>query len=290
MVINNKKVKEKIKKIIFVYDLLGDLKKMFWFSFMLMIFAAVWEGVILTSLATFLQSIVDTTKYADNTFKSNSTISLIYNYYQQIPDDLRILLGFIVTAISMFIATLINIGIATYQASFSTKFIVNTRCLIFDNLCKSSLSFYDGNKQGELIAMVINEAWACFRVVKNFLTLIINTLKGIIYSFFLVMISVELTTISLFFSLIFLIETIYMSKKLRSLANITAEKRRTLTVLLSECIQGIKHIKLFNLFNNQQSSFRNNTWIYDLTNNYFAMAKRCFTDISSDYNGFYYLS
>ena len=262
---NNPILNNKFEKITFIYDLLGPLKSMYWISVLLVVFAAAWEGMILASFATFLQSIVDTTKYASNTFDSNSLLSQFYGYYQRIPEDYRVFVGFIMTATTVLIASLINIGIATYQANFSTKFVVNARCLIFNNLCKSSLSFYDNHKQGELMTMVINEAWACYRVLKNALSLVINILKGTVYLFCMIAISLQLTIITILFTLIYLFETVFISQKLRKLANTTAEKRRSLSVIVSESIQGIKHIKLYNLYNKQESSFRNNTRIYDTT-------------------------
>jgi len=266
MKINNQILKNKFEKIKFVYDLLGPLKLNYWVSVLLVLFAALWEGVILGAFATFLQSIVDTTKYATSTFDSNSFLSQVYDYYQRIPEDQRVFIGFIITATTVLIATLINIGIAIYQANFSTKFIVNARCKIYENICRSSLSFHDNHKQGELVAMVINETWACYRVLKNILILLINILKVIVYLFFMIMISLELTIIAMFFSIIYLIETVFISRKIRGLSKIFVEKRRSLTVLISESIQGIKHIKLFNLYNKQESSFRHNTWIFDSSN------------------------
>jgi len=73
-------VRKRILKLIFIYNLLGPLKGMFWVSVLFMLFAAAWEGVILASAATMFQSLVDTTKYSTSVFEQGSVMSTVYGY------------------------------------------------------------------------------------------------------------------------------------------------------------------------------------------------------------------
>ena len=52
----------------FIYSLLKPFMGGFWLLVVLMIFAAAWEGVVLASAATLIQTLVDTTKFSSSTF------------------------------------------------------------------------------------------------------------------------------------------------------------------------------------------------------------------------------
>ena len=156
-------------RISFIYSLLKPFMGVFWLLVVLMIFAAAWEGVVLATAATLFQTLVDTTKFSSSTFKPDSLIGELYSYFLLIPDEYHLVAGFTFTTISILIGVLINASLHTFQTSFSTRFIIHVRCEIFYKLYRSSLTYFDKQKKGALLAMVVNESRSCYAIVKNFL-------------------------------------------------------------------------------------------------------------------------
>jgi len=256
----------KIFRLSFIYNLMGSLKLMFWLSVVFMLFAAAWEGIILAAAATMFQSLVDTTNFSSSTFEQGSFMSLLYNYFLEIPEEYRIIVGFTLTAITFLMGSIINAGLATFQTSFSTRFIIKVRCEIFEKLYQSSLSYLDNQKKGSLITMIINESRSCFNVLKSTLQLIVAFFRSILLIGVLVGISPHLTIVVFFISGIFLYETVFISRILKKLSVLAVEKTRAMTVDADESLQGIKLVKLFNLHEKMTTSFRNNCSVADFTN------------------------
>jgi len=259
-------IKDKFERIFFIYDLLGSLKGMFWLSVFLMFLATIWEGVILTAMATFLQSLVDTTKFSTSTFEAGSFIAAIYDYFKQIPEDYRLVVGFIFSAMTILMGNIINAGLHTFQSGFSTRFIINVRCKIFNRLYRSPMTYFDNHKKGALITMVVNESRSCYNVLKSSLQLLIAFFRTSILLLCMLMISFELTCLIVVFSAVFLLETVFISRILKRLSVVVVERTRALTVDADESIQGVKLVKLFNLYDMMENSFRNNCSRADFTN------------------------
>jgi len=262
----SQRIKQKFERIIFVYGLLDNLKGMFWLCVALMFLIVAWDGVILATVATFLQSLVDTTKFSGSTFESGTFMADVYGYFKLIPEDHRILIGFVFTTVTILVGNIIKAGMHTFQTKFATKFIINVRCRLFGDLYRNSLTYFDNNKKGALITMVVNESRSCYSVLKSFLQLFIEVLRGTILISFMCMISVKLTVLVAFFGALFFLETGYVSKILKRLSVIGVERTRALTVDADEGIQGVKLVKLFNLYDMMEASFRDNCWIADSTN------------------------
>ena len=259
-------VREKFYRLFFIYDLLGPLKKMFWVSVLLMVFSVVWEGVILAAVATMFQSLIDNTRFSASTFEQDSFMSWVYGYFHRIPDEYRVIAGFTFAAITVLIGSVINAGVATFQTNFSTRFIINVRCSVFEKLYKSSLSYFDNQKKGSLITMVVNESRSCYNVLKSTLQLLIALFRTIVLIGVLLAISPHLTGLVIIISAVFLVETVMISRIIKKLSEIVVKKTRALTVDADESLQGVKLVKLFNLHDDMNASFRQNCSIADFTN------------------------
>ncbi len=274
-------IADKINKIHFVYKLLGSLRRMFWICVVLFIFQAAWEGVIFTAMATFFQSLIDTTKYSGGDLQSSYFLGFVFGIFKQIPEDKRVLMGFFFTTGSMFISNLINMGATTYQTKFSTLFLYKVRSDSFSNLCRNSMRYFDNNRKGEMLQMVINETRACYAVLKSFMDLLIFVLKAIVCIVFIVMFSFKLSLIVMVFSLLFLTENYFMSRIIKRLGKIVVDMTRSLTVVTDESIEGIKHIKLLNFYKRAESSFKRSCWEADSSNRKFSLIIQWQTTISS---------
>tara|TARA_B100000315_G_scaffold224827_1_gene230637 strand:- start:1068 stop:2924 length:1857 start_codon:yes stop_codon:yes gene_type:complete len=258
--------REKFDRLRFIYGLLGPLKGMFWLSVGLMFFAAAWEGVILATAATMFQALVDTTKFSSSTFAPDSLMGSLYIYFLQIPEEYRVIAGFTFTALSVLMGSVINTSLSTFQTSFSTRYIIHVRCKIFNQLYRSSLTYFDNQKKGALLTMVINESRACYSILKNLLQLVISFLKTIVLFSALIAISLELTGVVVIISFMFFAQTYMVARILKRLSVISVEKTRALTVNADESLQGVRLVKLFNLYAIMESSFRENCTIADFTN------------------------
>ena len=263
---NNFIQKVRIERILFIYGLLGHLKAMFWLSVVTTFFAAIWEGVILAAVATMFQTIVDKTKFHSSTFDTNSLMGNFYSYFIQIPEEYRIIAGFSFTAISILIGSIINTGLATFQSWFSTRFIIHVRCEVFNKLYHSSLSYFDNNKKGALISMIITESRSCYAVLKNLLQLTIASLRTIVLFSVLISISLELSGIVLITSIIFLFQTFLVTKIIKRLSVINVERTRSMMVDADESLSAIKLVKLFELYQFVVDSFRKNCTKADFAN------------------------
>ena len=239
---------------------------MFWLSVVLMIFVAAWEGVILATAATMFQAMIDTTKFSSSSFAPSSFMGTFYSYFLQIPEEYRVIAGFTFTALSMLLGNVINAGFLTFQTYFSTRFIINVRCRVFNQLYRSSLTYFDNQKKGSLITMVVNESRSCYNVLKSTLNLLIALLRTIVLFGVLIAISFYLSGVVIIVSGIFLVETVIVSRILKQISVIVVEKTRAMTVDADESLQGVKLIKLFNLYNIMESSFRKNCSIADFAN------------------------
>ena len=249
----------------FIYGLLGSLKRMFWLSVTLMFFIAAWEGVILAAAATMFQTLVDTTKFSSSTFAPGSFMDSLYSYFSQIPEEYQVIAGFFFTALSVLMGGVINAGLHTFQTRFSTRFIIDVRCKVFNQLYRNSLTYFDNQKKGALITMVVNESRACYTVLKNLLQLIIASLRTIVLFGILVTISIELSGIAVIISVVFLAQASMVVRILKRLSVIIVEKTRALTVDADESLQGVRLVKLFNLYSIMESSFRDNCTIAGFT-------------------------
>ena len=101
-------------------------------------------------------------------------MNIVYGYFNKIPEDFRVIVGFTFVAITILMGSVINAGLTTFQTSFSTRFIINVRCNVFEKLYKSSLHFFDNQKKGSLITMVVNESRSCYNVLKNSLQFVLH--------------------------------------------------------------------------------------------------------------------
>ena len=257
---------EKIERIVFIYSLLKPYRVMFWLLMALMILAAVWEGVVLVTAATMFQTLIDRTKFSLSTFDPDSFMGSLYSYFIKIPDEYHLVAGFAFTTISILIGVFINASLHTFQTGFSTRFIIHVRSEIFSKLYRSPLSYFDEQKKGDLLAMVVTESRSCYAIVKNFIQLLIFLLKTLVLFGVLNAISLELTLIVAIISAIFLAETTWIARILRRLSEKYVEKNRAMTVDVEESLQGVKLVKLFNLHNIMESSFRKNCSISEFTN------------------------
>ena len=256
----------KFLRLSFIYNLLGPLKSMFWISVLLMFFAATWEGVILAAAATMFQTIVDTTRFSSSTFEQGSLMSWVYGYFSRIPVDYRVIAGFTFTAITVLMGSVINAGLATFQTNFSTRFIINVRCNVFEKLSQSTLSYFANQKKGSLITMVVNDSRSCYNVLKSTMQLLIALFRTIILFGVLLAISPHLSVVVFLISGIFLAETLMISRTIKRLSFIVVEKTRAMTVDADESLQGVKLVKLFNLHDDMKASFRRNCSVADFTN------------------------
>ena len=255
-----------LDRLCFIYGLLGSLKRMFWLSVVLMFFTAAWEGVILAAAATMFQTIVDTTKFSSSTFAPGSFMDSLYSYFSQIPEEYHVIAGFFFTTLSVLMGGVINAGLHTFQTYFSTRYIINVRCRLFNQLYRSSLTYFDNQKKGSLLTMVVNESRSCYNVLKSTLNLLIALLRTIVLFGVLIAISFYLSGVVIIVSGIFLVETVMIARILKRLSVIVVEKTRAMTVDADESLQGVKLIKLFNLYDIMESSFRKNCSVADFSN------------------------
>jgi len=249
-----------------LYQLIGPLKKMLWGCIFLMLFQAAWEGVILSSMATFFQSMVDTTKFVESSFQPGSFWDKLYLFFSQIPEEKRVFAGFIVTAFSIFLKSLINVGIMTYRSKFSTLFIYQIRSTTFNNLITNSMSFFTENKKGVMISLVINETRSIYTVLKNILDLCISGMQAIVYLLFMILLSYQISIIVILSCSLFMLCNYLFSKTIKRISSVVVEKTRKMTVTADESIGGIKQIKLFNLYDQMKKSFNQACWDADFSN------------------------
>ena len=230
-----------------VYAHAGALKSMLWISLMLMVFQALWTGVVLSSLGAFLQLAFASLKGNSNAIGNTPTlVKPLMAFFLALPESQRLYLSFGIMGLNTVLASLIKIGVFAYQSLFSTRFITAFRKKVFSLLCHSPMSFFDTNKKGELIQMVINESRAHFTVLRSLLDMAANIFNVLVILVFAVALSWKLCLIVFSVWLLLLLESFYMGKTIRALARYTKSHLRQLVVLAEEGIGGIKHIKLLN--------------------------------------------
>ena len=239
---------------------------MFWLSVLLVAVGAAWELVVLTTVAVLSQSLVDVTQFDSSTFAPDSALMTVYNQFKTIPEDYRLVTGFCLAAISVLIASILDVSITTFQTNFSTRFLIQFRCKTFSMLCNSSLSYIDQEKTGSLITMVINESRCCYNVLKNGLQLVVEFVKAVIFTGALWFISPMLTLVAVLVSVVFVFETTLISKIIRRISVIVVSSTRALTVDTEESLQGIRLIKLFGLYDSALLSFKENSTVADNNN------------------------
>ncbi|MBT6045706.1 MAG: ABC transporter ATP-binding protein [Candidatus Scalindua sp.] len=230
---------------------------MFWISVFLLSFVALWECVIFASMSSFFQTLIDTTKYSEGKFPSGFPVGYVYKILVQIPEDKRVLVAFVFAAGSMLVSNLINMGATIYHSRFSTLFTCQNQSVIFNSMCRNSLKYFEDKKRGELMQMVITETTSCYSVLTGVLVLTLFLFKTIVYIVFLVMVSFKLSLIVAVFGMLFIAETYIVSRMIKWIATVEVEMNRKLSVVTHESLDGVKHIKLLNLYRQAESSFRN---------------------------------
>ncbi|MCP3924046.1 MAG: ABC transporter ATP-binding protein [Desulfobacterales bacterium] len=260
------KIKNRFNKLLFLYDQLGTLKKMFWVCILFFILQALWEGVIITSFATLFQSLIDSTNYSGGQFEPGSIFEKYYHLFKKLPYENKAMISFIITSVSFVVKKLIDIGVMTYRTKFSTLYIYRIRKKTFQKLIQNNMTFFDNNNKGILIRMVVNETRACYSVLKCILDLLIATFTIFVFLYFIVAISVELSIIVTVSSLIFLSFTHKISKIVKKISEIVLDKTRKLTVTTEESIGGMKQIKLLKLDEQLGSEFNSYGWKSDFAN------------------------
>ena len=260
------KFSSKMKLFSFIYRLLGPLKKRLWCCVALFIFQAAWEIMIFTSLATFFQSFITGSNIAGGTFPPDSYFGYIFGIFQKIPPEKRVLIGFIFVAFSVFMQSLIKMGIMIYKTKFSTLFIWQVRTEVFSKTLRNSMSFFDNKQKGVLIQMIVNETRACYSVLKSALELLINIFMIMVYAFFMVMLSLKLSMVVFFACAILFCVVHFLSKTIRRRSSIVVEKTRKLTVVTEEAVGGIKQVKLLDYYGQAGGDFSKACWEADSAN------------------------
>ena len=256
-------INKKLKNILFVYKLLSSLKRMFWICVGLFVFQAAWEVVVLTSMAAFLNSVINSPVSSAPAAASGSYLDTVFSFFNKIPEEQRPLVGFLISTGSLLLKSLMDIGIMTYRTRFSTLFIWQVRNQTFDRLSHCGMSFFDNQRKGALIQMVINETRSCYSLLKVSLDLITSALRTAVYCGMMFLISWQFSLVITLVAILFILENYFVGRALKRLSAVTVDKNRKVTVSADEGIGGIKQIKLLQYYKKVQGEFSKAGWESD---------------------------
>lgn len=259
-------IKGKINQTYFIFDLLSPVKRQFHVSVMLLVLNAAWQSIILTFIATSLQSIIDLIKIPGGSFAGKSFFGFFYELSKTIPEENRVLFVLFLTMFSVFLGSLFNLGIKTYISKFSTLFIYHVRIKTFKKLLRNNMSFFDNHQKGSLIQMTINETRSSYNVLKCLLDILLNVFQLGLYLLFMLMISIQLSVIVFFLGMIYFLQNLFFLRRIKRLSVVVVEKTRSLMSVIDESIYGIKQIKLLLNYKKTETNFKDLCWTADFTN------------------------
>lgn len=263
------KISQKFSELIFVYKFLASfgLQKKFYICILLFFFQACWEVVVISAFAPFLESLISPAASVGDIASKSGYINFIYSLFGKIDKEHQMLAGFVMTSISLFLKSLITIGVMHYRTKVSTLFIWKMRERAFNRLSECSMSFFDNQKKGELIQMIINETRACYSLLKSFFNMLVWSLVSFTYFILMWLMSPALSVTIFLICSGYIILNYFMSSKLvKPSAAIFTQKNRILTSIAEEGIGGVKQIKLLGYYKPMQESFSKACYEADFAN------------------------
>jgi ATP-binding cassette, subfamily B, bacterial MsbA len=249
----------------FVYNLLGKLKRKFWIFVALSVSISLWEAVVLVSLLSLAQTLVGAFGIAETHLPTGALTRLASDIGSSVPKEWGVVLGIVGTSVIVLANSLATYYLSIYQINLSTKFLMNLRNRMFRQLIQSTMEFFDREIKGELINLIVFEAKSIYGVLKGGLSFFFASTKLLIFASMMMLLSWELTAIFIVFSLVFGIETLIVALAIRRKASSVVEATRSLTVDVETVSQSIKQVKLYNLYEEVQVEFQNDTRVSDET-------------------------
>lgn len=260
------KLKKYLDTISFVYSMLGHLKKMFWLCVLMFVAQAAWEAVVLGSVATFFEGVLNTTSVQSKTMVNSPLLEKFYSLFGGLSSEHKSLLGFGLASFSLLIKSLLQILIMIYRTKFSTLFICKIREDVFNGLMRSSMSFFDNSKKGSLMQMVINETRSCYSLLKVLLDMIVYAFMVAAYIVLMFLVSTKLSMLVLAACIIFVAQNFFVGRLIKRNSGKYTQKYRVLTAVAEESLGGIKQVKLFNFYKPLLERFSESCMAADMAN------------------------
>lgn len=178
--------------------------------------------------------------------KVNKINRYFYKNYRKIP--FKKLLKII--AIAIFITILLKLiclFIRNYLTQYiGNKAIINIRGDTYKNILNLSFGFFDKNKTGELISVLINDTNALLTsIIIGISDSIFYFFQIFIFIFILFYIDFDLSFISIGIILVLLVPMLNISKRLRKRGYLLQERWADIMIVMQEALSGINVIKSF---------------------------------------------
>lgn len=192
-----------------------------------------------------------------------------YNYISKLilssDGDLKItLLRFGILIFTVFLVK--NIvkyvgGIINYK--FEESVVKYIRDTVFEKINSLSIDFFNKNKAGNLISIILNDVAILNSATVNAITVIFrDSFQIIFYILLLFTISTKLTLISFFAGGFILLIVRIAIKFLRRYATRIQQAMADFTSTMTEIISGIRIVKVFNGEEDANNRFKNDTYYY----------------------------
>lgn len=158
--------------------------------------------------------------------------------------------GFISLLIVFILASLITAVLEIMTVRITQKVIVKiigeTEERVVNKLLNIDYSFFVDNKQGELIYSGINSPQGTAWVIQGIVDLMSDTLRVIVFGFFLFKVSYQTTITMIIIGIIYsLFLKKIVSKKVYTSTNNRVLRKKDKNVVLNELITGIKTVKVY---------------------------------------------
>jgi ATP-binding cassette, subfamily B, bacterial MsbA len=273
------KLKQRFDKLKYVYALLGPLKVKFWVCVLFISFFAIWEILVLLSITSFFSGVL--TEASSATQAEGSISTLFFDYFPHITKEQRPLIGFILAGGSLFIKNILKIGISVFQTKFSVLFIHEMRTRVFTEISQLKMSYFDNQKKGYLMQLVLNETRYCYSLLKVTLNMILESSLAFVYTSMMLFVSYKFTFFIGLISAFYVIQNFFMAKLIKKSSLIYTQEFRHLTTAADEGIGGAKQIKLLGNFHTIIDRFSNSSRVAGFANRKSGLLIEAQTTLSS---------
>ncbi len=244
--------------------LIRPYKNVFFFLILVSFLASIFDGISASMLVPILVSLQSGMDYEKLPKILQVTAKLVSTF----PVGQQILFSIGVIIVAVLVKNML-LGVSIYLGTgMSSRIMADLRSEAIEMLMGVGIAFYSKSEMGDLADRILNHTTRMQRVVIQLGDFMTNLASFIILFAFLIILSWELTLLSVLFSLVIAAAVSIYLRLLSGVAKTSADANRDLATALYESISGIRLIKTYSKERIQASSLKEKIEKFSRTNHY----------------------
>lgn len=236
-------------RLLSLYRVLVPFKRKFWQTAVLIAFQSLWTVIIVGVMSAFAASLLQ--RFVGSEKPSSGLVAVFFDFFHQY----GFLLSAIALGLSIAIDQLIQYLVYMRVLRLSLHSTQEIRNQIFEGFLQHSMRYYDNQKKGYLLQMLIVETESCQGIMLNMFRLSLAVFYALVSVVLMIALSWKMTVLVLGLGIGSFVMLLWASHHMRRYSKLNVQTNRDLTALVEESLSHIRFIKLFNLYEKVRQSF-----------------------------------